>query len=70
MSKEQKVVWLRQWNEFRVLKGAKKFPKQGFSNIQFDKWLHKATFWYQVRLSIFNVLSIFCLFLLLSVFVA
>ncbi len=30
--KEQKVAWLRQWNEFGVLRKAKKFPKQGFSN--------------------------------------
>ncbi len=27
MSKEQKVPWLRQWNESKVLKEAKKFPK-------------------------------------------
>jgi hypothetical protein len=41
VSKEHKVSWLKQWNEFRVMKEAKKFPKHGFSNIQFDKWLHK-----------------------------
>jgi hypothetical protein len=50
MNKEQNVIWLKQLNEFGVLKGAKKFRKQGFSNIQFDKWLHKATFWYHVKL--------------------
>jgi hypothetical protein len=37
MNKEEKVVELRQWNEFGVPKGTKKFPKQGFSNVQSDK---------------------------------
>jgi hypothetical protein len=46
MSEEKKVSWLRQWNEFGILREAKNFPKLGFSNVQFDKWLHKATFWY------------------------
>ncbi len=32
-----------------MLKEATKFPKQGFSNGTFDKWLHKATFWSQVN---------------------
>ncbi len=35
---------LKQWNESNVLKKANIFPKQGFLDIQFDKWLHKATF--------------------------
>jgi hypothetical protein len=30
VNKETKNSWLRQWNEFGVLKEAKKFPKQGF----------------------------------------
>ncbi len=30
MSKEEKVVWLKQWNESRVLKEANKFPKHCF----------------------------------------
>jgi hypothetical protein len=47
VSNEQKVSWLMNWNEFSVLKEAKKFPKQGFSNSTFDGWLHKATFWSQ-----------------------
>jgi hypothetical protein len=33
-----------------VLKEAKKFPKWGFSNSQFDNWLHKATFWHQISM--------------------
>ncbi len=28
-----------------MLKEVAKFPKQGFLNGTFDKWLHKATFW-------------------------
>jgi hypothetical protein len=37
VSKEEKVVWLKQWNEYGVRRGPKKFPKQGFSNVQFNK---------------------------------
>jgi hypothetical protein len=44
VSNEQKVSWLKLWNQFGVLKEAMKFPKQGFSDGTFDKWLHKATF--------------------------
>jgi hypothetical protein len=40
----QKLSWFKKWNELNVLREAKKFPKQGFSDEQFDKWLHKATF--------------------------
>ncbi len=36
------------WNEFVVLQKGKKFPKLGFFDFQFNKWLHKATFWHQV----------------------
>jgi hypothetical protein len=32
------------WNEFIVLKEAKKIPKPNFFDSQFDKWLHKETF--------------------------
>ncbi len=31
-----------------VLKEVKKFREQGFSNQQFDKWLHKTIFWHHV----------------------
>jgi len=51
--KEHKVAWLKQWNEFGVMREAKKFPKQGFSDVQFDKQLHKAPFWHQVIFQIF-----------------
>jgi len=44
ISNEQEVLWLMQWNKSNVFREAKKFPKQGFSNFMFDKWLHKATF--------------------------
>lgn len=53
MSKEEKVAWLRQWNESGVLREANKFPKHCFLDAQFDKWLYKATFWHQVILKIF-----------------
>jgi hypothetical protein len=35
---EQKVPWLKLWNQFNVLKEVVKFAKH-------DKWLHKATFY-------------------------
>jgi len=44
MNHKQKLAWLKQWNEFGLSKEAKKVPKQGFLESQFDKWLHKATF--------------------------
>jgi hypothetical protein len=44
VSNEDKVSWLIQWNESSVLNEAINFPKQGFSNFMFDRWLHKATF--------------------------
>ncbi len=40
---EQKTVWLKQQNKSNILQKAKKFPTFGFSDAQFDKWLHKAT---------------------------
>jgi hypothetical protein len=41
---EQKISWLKLWNQFDVLKEATKFPKHGFLDGTFDKWLHKANF--------------------------
>jgi hypothetical protein len=43
-----KCFWLRQWNQYGVLKEAQKFPKQGFPDATFDKRLHRTTFWHQV----------------------
>ncbi len=45
---KQKLSWLEMWNEFIVLWKAKIFPKHGFFDSQFDKWLHKETFWHHV----------------------
>jgi hypothetical protein len=42
---EQKVSRLKLWNQFGVLREVAKFPKHGFLDGTFDKWLHKATFW-------------------------
>jgi len=41
---EQKLLWLKMWNEFIVLQEAKNFVKLKFLNSQFNKWLHNATF--------------------------
>ncbi len=40
-----------------MLKEVAKFPKHGFSNGTFDKWLHKATFWSQVNAYPFEALN-------------
>jgi hypothetical protein len=45
VTNEQKVLWLKLWNQSSVLREAIKFPKHGFSNGTFDKWFYKATFW-------------------------
>ncbi len=44
VSAEQKLLWLKIWNEFFVLWEVKKFPNLRFFYSQFDKRLHKATF--------------------------
>ncbi len=45
---KQKFLWFKVWNEFVVLHESKKFPKPKFFSSQFNKWLHKATFWHKV----------------------
>jgi hypothetical protein len=49
VTNEQKVLWLKLWNQSNVLRETRKFSKHGFSNGTFDKWLYKATFWSQVN---------------------
>jgi hypothetical protein len=62
---QQKLSWLKWWNESNVLKEANIFPKQGFSNQQFDKWQHKASFEHQVWF--FPLFALLCWTLLLIV---
>ncbi len=45
VTNEQKVLWLKLWNQFSVLKEARKFQKHEFSDGTFDKWLYKVIFW-------------------------
>jgi hypothetical protein len=45
VSNEQKLSWLKLWNQSEMLKEEENFPKQGFLDRIFDKWLHKATLW-------------------------
>jgi hypothetical protein len=45
-SAEHKLSSLKMWNEFVVLRKAKKIPKPGFFDSQFNKWLYKATLWH------------------------
>jgi len=49
VTNEQKVLWLKLWNQSSVLREARKFSKHGFSNGTFGKWLYKTTFWSQVN---------------------
>jgi hypothetical protein len=46
VSNEQKVYWLKQWNQSLVLKEAQNFLKVELWDAIFEKWLHKATFWF------------------------
>ncbi len=46
VTNEQKVSWLKLWNQSGVLKEGVKFPKHRFLDGTFDKWLHKATLWF------------------------
>jgi hypothetical protein len=41
----QKVMWLRWWNVKHLVKKNLKFLDTKVSNVDFIKWLHKATFW-------------------------
>jgi hypothetical protein len=70
MKNEHMIFWLKQWNQSPVLKEVQKFPKVGVSNAIFEKWLHKATFWYQVpMIEPFSIKQFFefeCLFLSVS----
>jgi len=70
------ISWVEDWlvQVVEWVKGfweAKKFPTLGFSNAQFDKWLHKATFWHQVSILIqfFFGYSLFFLIVLILIFI-
>lgn len=67
MDTSLKIKWLERWNNSHALREALKFPKPKFNDIDFFRWLHKATWWAQV--SIYYFFLCFCFFLLLiSVF--
>jgi hypothetical protein len=53
MDISMKIKWLERWNKSPSLREALKFPKPKFSDIDFPEWLHKATWWAQVRTSVF-----------------
>ena len=48
---EQKIKWLELWNSTSAFLMSLKFPKMPISDKAFDLWLHKATFWSQIRRS-------------------
>jgi hypothetical protein len=57
-----KARWLRWWNSGTGGRKAYRFPDLGFTELIFDSWLAKATFWAQViRLSnlYFGLLQVF-----------
>ena len=45
-----KVKRLQRWNSLLSIRESHRFPKQGFSNVVFLPWLHKATWWAQVHI--------------------
>ena len=49
------IKWLERWNSSPALREALKFYKPKFNDIEFPKWLHKATWWAHVII-IFYVL--------------
>ena len=55
MDTSMKIKWLERWNNSLALREALKFPKPKFNDIEFPKWLHKATWWAHVII-IFYVL--------------
>jgi hypothetical protein len=48
VSNEHKVYWLKKRNQSPVMKEAQNFPKVKLLDAIFEKWFHKATFWFQV----------------------
>jgi hypothetical protein len=48
MSPTMKVKWLQRWNQSATLRETLKFPKPGFNDSMFPKWLYKGTWWAQV----------------------
>ena len=48
---KQKVKWLEVWNSTIAFCMSLKVPKMPISDKAFDLWLHKETFWSQVRIS-------------------
>jgi hypothetical protein len=38
MSNEKKVLWLKQRNQFSIMKEAQKFPKVDLLDVIFEKW--------------------------------
>ena len=48
MQPSQKVKWLERWNKSASFRETQKFPKPGFNDADFVRWLHKATWWSQV----------------------
>lgn len=49
MDPSMKVLWLERWNLSPNLRVHLRFPKPGFNVDVFFDWLHKATWWAQVR---------------------
>ena len=43
-----KIKWFEKWNTSPALHEALKFSNPKFNDIEFSKWVHKATWWPQV----------------------
>lgn len=46
---KMKVKWLQRWNSSPSMRESHRFPKPRFPDVIFPPWLHKATWWAQVK---------------------
>src|SRR5450759_3787772 len=52
VSSSAKVQWLMWWNSSTLTREALRFPKNPFSDKEFESWLNKASFWSGVSISL------------------
>jgi len=62
MDTSMKIKWLQRWNSTPSLRESLKFPKPKFNDIEFPKWLHKATWWAQVCTYLYVSSLLCCVF--------
>ena len=53
ISSAVKIQWFSWWNSSTLQREALRFPKNPFSDKEFEAWLNKVSFWVGVRLSLY-----------------